>query len=124
MPYLCSLSGFITMDKKQLTGLLLLSGLMVAYFLIFNKPKTDADLTKVDSLKTTVDTLAAAEALTPIDTLQNKSELALVDADSLSADSFRLPRKKTLFLLNSSVFFQMLPQAILKKCLYPTKKFL
>jgi len=104
MPYLCSLSGFITMDKKQLTGLLLLSGLMVAYFLIFNKPKTDADLTKVDSLKTTVDTLAAAEALTPIDTLQNKSELALVDADSLSADSQVTTKENALLTKQFGVF--------------------
>jgi len=61
------------MDKKQLTGLLMISGLMVAYFLIFNNPKTGAATANADSVKTAVDTLADVQATVIADSAPAKT---------------------------------------------------
>jgi YidC/Oxa1 family membrane protein insertase len=61
------------MDKKQLTGLLVISGLMVAYFLIFNNPKTGAATANADSVKTAVDTLADVQAAVIADSAPAKT---------------------------------------------------
>lgn len=75
------------MDKKQLTGLLVISGLMVAYFLIFSNPKTEATSVKTDSLNTQVDTLASIPAMGETNSTSTTTSLALTSMDSISVDS-------------------------------------
>jgi len=92
------------MDKKQLIGLFLLSALMVAYFLIFNKPNADATASKTDSLKTTVDTLATAQATPPANTNQNNSNPALDSSQIQILDSQSVSKSNRILEKQFGVF--------------------
>jgi len=77
----------IIMDKKQLTGLLLISGLMVAYFLIFNKPNTGQIPAPSDSLQVGSDSLATSPLASLTDSTPQAQSVNVAVRDTQVSDT-------------------------------------
>jgi YidC/Oxa1 family membrane protein insertase len=77
------------MDKKQLTGLFLISGLMVAYFVLFNKPKTDIVAANTDTLQVIPDTLASSQMLSLVDSNPSTKQISSTEGDTSNTDSVK-----------------------------------
>lgn len=78
------------MDKKQLTGLFLISGLMMAYFLIFNTPKKDPLPSRTENSNATEDSISVdskGDSVLLAATPKVTSDSMVHGLDSVSVDS-------------------------------------